>query len=331
MKAMTLWQARWNMIVRNDLAGRAGIRLSSFFKRGRVVFTILMYLFLSVIAFVFVYPFLYMVITSMKSLEELFDLSINWIPRAFYIKNYTYAYNLLGYTNHFPISFIVTAVSIVIKVTCCSFIGYGFARYDFPGKKILFFLSILSIIMPIQTILLPQYLIFSSISWTGSYLPIIVPQIFGYGLRGGLFIFLFRQFFLNLPKSLEEAARIDGCGAFNTFWKIALPSVRTSIVVTIVLAMVWHWNDYYEPAIYINQVQMLPLPAMLPRIFTMYKSYFGGEINAAGTNPAMLVNTIVTEGTLMASIFLVIAPVLFIYMFLQRKFMQGIERSGLVE
>ncbi len=315
----------------NAAVRRGALKASSAIRQGRVLFTLFLYVFLSVVAFVFVYPFLYMIITSMKSLEELFDLSINWIPRAIHFTNYTYAWNLLGYTAHFPISLGVTIVSIVIKITCCSFIGYGFARYRFPGKRILFTLSILSIIMPVQTILLPQYLIFSSLSWTGSYLPILVPQIFGYGLRGGLFIFLFRQFFLNLPKSLEEAARIDGCGAFKTFWRIALPSVRTSIIVTVVLAMVWHWNDYYEPAIYINQIQMLPLPAMLPRVFSMYKNYFGGEINAAGTNPALLAKTIVTEGTLMASIFLVIAPVLLAYMFLQRRFMQGIERSGLVE
>ncbi len=305
--------------------------ISSYYKNGQILFSIFMYTFLSVVAFVFMYPFLYMIITSLKSLEELFDLSVNWIPRSVYFKNYVYAFNLLEYPRHFIISTLVTLVSIGIKVTCSSFIGYGFARFRFPGKTVLFFFVVLSIIVPVQTILLPQYLIFASISWTGSYLPIIIPQMLGYGLRGGLFIFLFRQFFLNLPKSLEEAAKIDGSSAFGIFWKISLPSIKSSLIVTSVLAMVWHWNEYYEPAIYINKIQMMPLPAMLPRVFTMYQNFFSGELNAAGTNPALLVETIVTEGTLMASIFLVIIPVLLVYMIVQKKFMQGIERSGLVE
>lgn len=331
MKALAYCHDRWRAFRGSRAARRAAKVYAAVFGRGRAIFTTLMYVFLTVVAFVFLYPFLYMVITSVKSLEELFDLSVNWIPRRLYMYNYTYAFRLLGYGRHFFISVFLTCASIAIKIICCSFIGYGFARYKFPAKRLLFFTAILSIIMPVQTILLPQYLIFSSMSWTSSYLPLIVPQLFGYGLRGGLFIFLFRQFFLNLPKSLEEAARIDGCGPLKTFYRIALPSVRTSIVVAAVLAMVWHWNDYYEPEIYITNIQMMPLPAMLPRVYSAYSQYFGGVINAAGTNPALLTKTIVTEGTLMAAIFLVIAPVLVTYMFLQRKFMQGIERTGLVE
>ena len=293
--------------------------------RGQIAVKLFIYAFLSVVAFVFVYPFLYMVVTSTKSVNDLYDLSVNWIPRGFHVENYTYAWKMLGYVRHFLISCFLTGAGVVLKVLCCSFIGYGFARYKFRCKGLLFFFAILSIIMPVQTILLPQYLIFANLQWTGSYLPLLVPQIFGYGLKGGLFIFLFRQFFLNLPTSLEEAARIDGCGAFMTFWKVALPTVRTSVVVTVVLAMVWHWNDYSEPSIYISNVQMLPLPSMLPQVKAAYDSLFGGAIDATASNAGALVS----EGTLMAAIFLVVLPVLIVYAFLQKKFMQGIERSGL--
>ncbi|MBQ8683582.1 MAG: carbohydrate ABC transporter permease [Clostridia bacterium] len=293
--------------------------------RGQIFVKLFIYVFLSVVAFVFVYPFLYMVITSTKSVNDLYDLSVNWIPRSFHKENYTYAWKMLGYPRHFLISAFLTGAGVTLKVLCCSFIGYGFARYKFFGKNLLFFMAILSIIMPVQTILLPQYLIFANLQWTGSYLPLLVPQIFGYGLKGGLFIFLFRQFFLNLPTSLEEAARIDGCGSFKTFWRVALPTVRTSVVVTVVLAMVWHWNDYYEPSIYLNNAQMLPLPSMLPQVKAAYDSLFGGAIDATASNAGALVS----EGTLMAAIFLVVLPVLIVYAFLQKKFMQGIERSGL--
>ena len=320
-------RCRWDQLKKRRGFGRLYRFYSGKLSRGQILVTLFTYAFLSVIAFVFVYPFLYMVITSMKSVNDLYDLSVNWIPRSLCLDNFTYAWTLLGYPRHFAVSCLLTGTGILLKVLCCSFIGYGFARYQFRGRALLFFFAILSILMPVQTILLPQYLIFASLKWTGSYLPLIVPQFFGYGLKGGLFIFLFRQFFLNMPRSLEEAARIDGCGPLRTFWRVALPTMRTSVVVTVVLAMVWHWNDYYEPSIYITKVQQLPLPSMLPQVKAAYDSLFGGSVNAATVNASK----IVSEGTLMAAIFLVILPVLVVYCFLQKQFMQGVERSGLVE
>lgn len=306
--------------------------VNGYLKRGRIVFTLFTVVFLAIVSFVFLYPFLYMVITSLKSPEDLFNSTCNWVPRSLYQANYSRAWKLMAVPRHFIISLLITLIGVATQCICCSFIGYGFARFQFPGKKLLFVFVILAIIIPTQTILLPQYLMFASFGWTGTYLPMIVPQFFGYGLRGGLFVFLFRQFFLNMPKSLEEAARLDGCGCFRTFFRVSLPTLQSSIVVCSVLSLVWHWNEYYEPTMYLYDSTMWPLPSMLPRVYTLYQQQFGNVTNVHNElTPELFRQQMVTEGTVMAATFLVILPVLIAYMFLQRAFMQGVERSGLTE
>lgn len=306
--------------------------VNGYLKRGKIIFSIFTVLFLVIVSFVFIFPFLYMLITSLKSPDDLFNSAVNWVPRSLHWDNFSRAWKLMGVPRHFAISTLLTLVGIATQCVCCSFIGYGFARFDFPGKKLLFVFVILSIIVPTQTIILPQYLMFTAFGWTGTYLPMIIPQFFGYGLRGGLFVFLFRQFFLGMPKSLEEAARLDGCGAFQTFFRVSLPTLQSSIVVCSVLSMVWHWNEYYEPTMYLYNSAMWPLPSMLPRVYTLYQQHFGNVTNVHNElTPELFQQQMVTEGTVMAATFIVIVPVLVAYMFLQRQFMQGVERSGLTE
>lgn len=300
--------------------------------KGKLVFRIATYIFLSVIAFVYIYPFLYMAVTSIKSMKDLFDISVNWIPKSFYYQNYIKAFNVLKYPSHFLISVFLTGIGIFTHVIFGSFIAYGLARYKFPGRGLLFTIVILSILIPTQVLILPQYLQFARMKWTESYLPLIVPLFFGFGVRGGLFIFIFRQFFMTLPRSLEEAARIDGCGYLRVYWSIVLPTARTAMMVCIVMALVWHWNEYYEPLIYLNKVEYWPLPSMLPIIYNAYYSSFVGSV-AGGTRAVDVrsVEMLITEGTVMAGTLLVFIPVLIAYGFLQKQFIQGIERSGLVE
>lgn len=300
---------------------------------GQIILRFCMYFFMFIIGFVFVFPFLYMIITSIKSPYDLYDTTVNWIPRSFYLSNYSNALEELEYVSHFLISVCLTLAGIVCHCIIDSFIAYGLARYRFPGKGILFFMVILSIVIPTQVIILPQYLEFAMIKWTNTYLPMIVPLFFGMGLRSGVFIFLFRQFFIGLPKSLEEAAKIDGCGYIKVFWRIALPTAKSALLVCIVLALVWHWNEYYAPAIYLNSADTWPLPSMLPRIYELYQIQSGqsggfGNINQMNIRDA---SKLISEGTVMAATFLVILPVLASYTFLQKKFMEGIERTGLVE
>ena len=310
----------------------------SFFNRyirnGRIIVRFMMYLFMFVVAFVFLFPFIYMVVTSLKSPYDLYDATVNWIPRSVFLANYSNAFQHLDYISHFLISVFLTTVGIVTHIFVGSYVAYGLARYRFPGKTFLFTMVVLSIIVPTQVLILPQYIEFAALNWDNTYLPMIIPLFVGFGLRGGVFIFLFRQFFLGLPKSLEEAAKIDGCNYLGVYWKIALPTAKTSILVCAVLALVWHWNEYYESAIYLSTNKLWPLPSMLPGVYSQYEQTFlgagSGGLAGVGASAGSL-TTMVSEGTVMAATFLVILPVLVAYFFLQKHFMEGIERSGLVE
>ncbi len=283
------------------------------------------YLLLLDLAYVFLYPVLYMVVTSLKSPQDILDSSVTWLINTFYWENYSFAFKTLEYPAHFIRTVLLVVLCVAGHIISCSYVAYGFARFDFVGKKFLFLLLLLSIIIPPQTIIIPMYMALSGVDFSGGLLPIILPTWLGFGLKGALFIFVFRQFYLSLPPSLEEAAAIDGCGPIKTFFKIILPSSRSSVMVCAVLGIVWHWNDYFEPSVYITERKNYLLPMLLPELLNMIEKSGGGAEMGSFAETADLY----TEGVVMAATFMVILPVFVMYAFLQKQFMQGIERSGL--
>ncbi len=292
-------------------------------KLKRIVIRIFYYLVLCSLSFVFLYPFITMIVTSFMSDADLINITVKWIPEGLRWSNYKIAIQQLSYKRYLLNSLFISTVGTIGHVLSCSFVGYGFARYQFRLKGLAFAIVILSMLVPIQTIIFPLYMQYSKMGWLDTYLPLLVPTFLGYGLNGAFFIFLFRQFFLGLPKEMEEAARIDGCGALRTFFKIMLPISKSSILVATVLSFVWHWNDYFEPNVYITSLAKQVLPSRLPGLYALLN-----------TEEAM--DLVMEEGgftfnnaMLMAGTFLVILPVLIVYAFLQKKFMEGVERSGL--
>lgn len=181
-------------------------------------------------------------------------------------------------------------------------------------------LAMLTLIIPPQTIIVPMFMQYKAMGWMDSMLPLVVPSFFANGLRGALFIFIFRQLFRGLPWELEDAARVDGCGSFRVYWKIILPLTPPAIVVTLLLSLVWHWNDYFEPSIFLSSPEKITLPMMLPRMWQSLDQVTAGRTREIFSFPVI-----------MAATFLVLAPILVIYTFLQRYFVRGVERSGLVE
>lgn len=284
---------------------------------------ILTYILLGSMSFVFLYPFLYLLVTSLKSPGDLLDITVNWVPTSLYFKNYAVAYEYLYYWDFFQNSALVTGLGVLGNLLSGSMIAYGFSRQKFPGRSLLFLLVILTVIIPVQTIIIPMSIQYSDLGWANTLLPLIVPNFFGFGLRGGLYIFIFRQFFIGLPYELEEAAQIDGCGYFRTYVRIILPNAKPAIIVNLILSMVWHWNDYYEPVFYISSSDMRLLPQVLASIVH--------NINNS-SSAAELANQEVTYtlGVLMAGAVLVILPIVLVFLLLQKQFMEGVERSGLV-
>ncbi|MBQ7726692.1 MAG: carbohydrate ABC transporter permease [Clostridia bacterium] len=288
----------------------------------RIAGRVFLYLLLVNLAFVFLYPFFYMIVTSLKSPADISDITVNWLLNELDFHNYTLSFRLLEYPAALLRTVGLVLACSVGHILSCSFVGYGFARFQFRGKGFFFVLLLMSIIVPMQTIIVPMYMLFAAIGLSSSGLSIILPTWFGFGLSGGLFIFLFRQFYLSLPRSLEEAASIDGCGILQTFFRIALPASRSSLLVCWVLSVVWHWNDYFEPSIYITERSHFLLPMQLPGLYELMKG--AGQDLTTGA-----LDNIYTEGVAMAATTLVILPVLIMYLFLQKQFVLGVERSGI--
>ena len=297
--------------------------------RYRIV-RLLTYIILFDLAFVFLYPFLYMIITSIKTNQDLLDSTIQWVPRQIRWQNYTIAYHALNYPTAVVNSLVYTLGGTLGHLLACSFIAYGFARYRFPGKNVLFFFLLLMIIIPPQTLIIPYYLQYSNFGWLGSYLPVLVPTLFGFGLRGGLFIFIFRQFFQGIPKEMEDVARVDGCTFIGTYFRIVVPISKSVFLVCAILSIVWHWNDFYEPSIFAAAPGMLPLSVSINGLGRIANSPAAIE-NLLGQIGAIDTETVINNAVFMAATFITIAPLLVLFCFVQKQFMQGIERTGLVE
>lgn len=283
-----------------------------------------MYIFLIDLSVVFLYPFLFMIVTSFKSPTDIMNSTITWVISQFYYPNYTSAFSSLHYIEDSVKTVLYCAFSTLGHIMVCSFVGYGFARYKFKGKTLFFMMLILAMVVPLQTIIIPEYLLYAKLGMSSGFGPLVIPTWFGFGLKGALFVFIFRQFYLSLPKSLEEAAAVDGCTPIETFFKIAFPSSIPPIIVSIVLSVVWHWNDYYEPSIYLGDETQMLLPMRLPRIFSAMEMVSIDADSLLGISEGLY-----TKGVAMAATFLCVLPILIFYLFFQKQFRQGIENSGI--
>lgn len=294
-------------------------------KSVRTVPRVLLYAVMLGLAFIFLYPFLYMIVTSLMSNDDLNNSLVRWIPRKLCWQNYAMAASMIDYWKNLKNSVIVTVVSTLGQMISCSMAAYSLSRFRYFGKRLIVFVMILAILVPTQTIIVPQYLLYADMGWLNTYLPLTVPAFFGFGLKGALFIYIFRQFFQGQPRELEEAARVDGCGFIRTFTHIVVPVARSVYVVVLILALVWHWSDYFEPSMYINRSDMALVSMRLQVVSDLLRLPLDVLESTYGVTDTNTINNAV----LMAGTFMVVLPILAVYAVLQRQFIQGIERSGL--
>ncbi|MFD0962060.1 carbohydrate ABC transporter permease [Paenibacillus chungangensis] len=275
------------------------------------------------LCFVFIYPLLYMLTQAMMQPSDLMDGTVVWIPKGVTIANYIVALDKMEFLLTFKNTLILSLGGGVLQVLGCSLAAYGFARYRFPGSRIWFFLLLCAFLIPPQTMMVPLYLFFSDIGWTQSFLPMLVPSAFGHGLRGALFVLVFIQFFKGMPSQLEEASRIDGAGAYRTFFWIIMPLARPAILVVFLFSFVWHWNDLFEAGLYITTGENMTLSQKL----LVIKSLTSGETSVLSDDT---MGGASLEGPrLMAAAVVTILPLLLMYLFAQRYFVESIERTGL--
>ena len=317
---------------------------------GSVIYSIFRFLLLVSIGFIIIYPLLYMIITSISSASSFTNGTRVWIPTELSIaENYEKAFYAMKYGEAIVNTLKYEIVSALLSVASCAVIGYGFARFDFKFKKLLTGVLFLTILMPDMLLLTPRVVNFTNIdflyighglealiTWIGSLfgadwsavgnvltpdisdsvLTMWLPSILGVGLRSGILIYIYIQFFSGLPRELEEAAWVDGAGPFKTFLRIAVPSSSVVFITVLVFSLIWHWNDSLLAGIYLQTdstlaVTLGSIDDWLGAIYTIY----GGTPQYASA--------------VMAACLLFITPMLIFYMFIQRGFVESIDRVGI--
>ena len=245
---------------------------------------------LTAIGYIVIYPLLYMIVTSLRSTESYSDPGVIWLLKDYHWENYKDAFEAIKFPTSFKNTILIEIVSAFIEVVSCSVVAYGIARFEFKTKKLTMVILILTIVIPTQMIVIPQMLNFSQLDLFGilgginkltgidlrvnildTPLTFYLPSLFGIGLKSGIMIYIYIQFFKGLPKELEEAAWIDGAGPVRTFLKIAIPSSGVVILTVTIFSLVWHWNDYYLAGMFMSDNSPLALtianlPDLLPTL-----------------------------------------------------------------
>lgn len=305
-------------------------------KSGNILMRLFRLLLIVTMVYLFLFPLYYMLVVSFQRPDLAIDPTSMYVPKAFSLDAYKAAFKQLDYVNSALLSLVITVFSTVFTLISCSLTGYAFARFEFKGKNIAFLFVLLLIVIPPQQIIVPQYLMYKSFTFGGllslfgkeinllnTPFVFILPSIFAVGLKAGVFIFIFRQFFIGQPKELEEAAKIDGCGAFKTFVRVMVPLAKPAFVVVTMLCIIWHWNDYYSSSMFfIDKIK--PLMVSLERLRAGIAEGYLPMIDAKIANP------VVQRMYLQAGVVLTILPPLFLYVFMQKYFVESIDRTGIV-
>ena len=286
---------------------------------------IVVYILLISIGFVYLYPLLYMISKSFMPLNDLLDTSINWLPSKFYLDNYRQALKSMNYAKALKDSIIIAVVPTLINVIVCAFVGYGFARYEFKGKKLMLGLLIFSFIIPPQATMMPTYVFYNDLGLLNSLKAFIIPALLGQGLKAQIFILIYYQFFRQVPQALIEAAKIDGAGHFKSFFRIAIPSAGPAILVVFLFSIVWYWNESYLTQLYVVGAfaKSSSWTSLIVSLKTFETSYNTSRA-AAGSSMVDINESIKMAGTMLS-----ILPLLIMYLVFQRQFVESVDRTGI--
>ena len=224
------------------------------------------YIVLAALSFLILLPFAWMLISSLKTNQQLFTIPIKWWVWPLHFDNYTHALSLIPFWSQLGNTVFLSISTVVGTVLSCSFVAYGLARVDWPGRRPLFGLLLVTMLLPGIVTLVPTYVIFRELGWVNTYLPLIVPTFLG----TPFYIFLFRQFFLRIPESISEAARVDGASELRIYATIIFPVSRPVIAAVAVLAFVQAWTDYLGPLIYLNKPSQWTLSLGLTEFLSKY-------------------------------------------------------------
>lgn len=282
-----------------------------------------MYLLLIGISFIFLYPILKMLSKSLMGLEDLMDPSVIWIPTKIVGKNYTKASEVLNFWKSFGDSLKVGIWPTLCAVISSALIGYGFAHFDFPLKKMWMAILVGIFLLPTMLMSIPTYVIFNRLGFIGSLKSYIYPALTGFGLRQSVFILIFYQFFKVIPKELSESAEMDGASELGIFFRIAVPMSVPAFIICMLYSFVWYWNETLLATSYfsgnITTLQM----ALTNFEYTYTQLYPAGSIGIGAAAESF------NQGVLFAGTILTILPLLLLYAFTQKWFVESADRSGI--
>lgn len=269
--------------------------------------SVLRHVLLVVFGFVMLYPLLWMLASSFKPTALIFR-EPGLIPSEIDLSNYTEGWNALlhPFSHYLLNSAVVVLGSVLGNLVACSLAAYAFARLEFRGRKVWFAIMLMSIMLPIHVIIVPQYILFSSLSWINTFLPLIVPKILA---TDAFFIFLLVQFFRGIPKELDEAARLDGCGHGRIYARIMMPLALPALATTAIFTFIWTWNDFFSQLIFLTKPDMYTVPIAL-RTF----------IDSTGQS---------SWGPMFAMSIVSLIPVFLIFLFGQKYLVKGIATTGI--
>jgi len=308
---------------------------------GRVVGGVFMVVLLFGLCFLILQPLLHQFSNSIMSRQDLFDSTVISVPRYPTLNNYREAIYLMDYWGSLFRTMGITLVVAILQIAACTLVAYGFARFDFPLKRFWFGCVLLSILVPPYVIMAPMFLNFLHFDifglfnlFTGSPVQLI-QTLRGYlllsatamGLRNGLYIFMLRQYFRNMPKELEESAWVDGCGKLRTFIQIMLPDAKPMLISCFLFAFVWQWTDGFYTFMFLRDhgVMATQMSGLGDVFNNHYVMQVIGAVGGHGLQPPLaLLEAMISTGVLLG-----IAPVLLIYLIAQRGFVESIGQSGI--
>lgn len=263
---------------------------------------------LTIGAVIFLFPLYWMFVTSLKTLPEIAAFPPIWWPDSPRWANYAEAWNYLPFSVLTKNTVIISACVVVGSVLSASFVGYGFAHYAFPGRDVLFFLLLSTMMIPNMVKLIPLFMIFRNLGWLNTFQPLIVPSYFA---TEPFYVFLMRQFYRTIPNDMVEAARLDGCSELGIWWHIMLPLAKPGLVAVAIFSFQRVWNDFMNPLIYLNQLERKTLALGLYSIV--------GQMG----------ESVQLWHYAMAIAVIMVAPMIIMFLVFQRYFVQGVVTTGI--
>ena len=247
--------------------------------------------------------------------------AVSWVPTKIYFANYIKAFETLDFGKSFWNSLYISLIAAVLQTAVAAVTGYGLARFNVKLKGIIMILILVTFVLPVETLLIPRYVMFNSYKMLDSPLPLWISALTGQGLKSAVFILVFQQVFNGYPISLDEAAELDGAGKYKVFFKIALPIAKPAIVLSMLFSFVWYWNESRQSGLYFGEI-IKTLPMKLGSFAASYASLYE---SAGGADAATSINEAVTlAGTMLSCL-----PILIMFIILQKQFVESIEKSGI--